>query len=138
MSQLLQAAAEARTGNLKLLDKFRQIANKFLNHFSARKPIYILRLLPLTPCSRDNVLINTSSTRVEILKPISQIELLLISQMLSHETEIDIDEIDNNVEHLTPGTEYKLPDGYRLVRRTTLKIIRYVIFNIKKDPELHY
>ena len=63
MSQLLQAAAEKATrGNLKLRDKVRLTANKFLNHckISAKEAIYLLLQLPLIQRSRDVIFINTS------------------------------------------------------------------------------
>ncbi|XP_053403150.1 uncharacterized protein LOC123564956 [Mercenaria mercenaria] len=182
MSQLLQTATEeAKRGNLKLCEKVRLIANKFLNHceVSAQEAIYLLLQLPLTQSSRDVIFINTSppEKRVEILRPMSQIEHLpnnstdvTCSGMIdkyqnrpkvlenvclaefaslferkpprkvesTKELEINIDEIDNNVENITPGMDIRLADGYRLVRRTTPKVIRYVKFNVRKDPELHY
>lgn len=78
MSQLLQTAA--KEANMKLRDKFKLLGNKFLNHceISAQEAVYLLLQLPITQCSRDVIFINTSPpiNRVEILKPMSEIERL--------------------------------------------------------------
>ncbi|WAQ99743.1 PIF1-like protein [Mya arenaria] len=81
MSLLLQEAAEeARKGNFRLKDKVRLISNKFLNHceVSTQEAVYLLLQLPLTQSSRNIIFINTSlpEKRVEILKPMSQIQHL--------------------------------------------------------------
>jgi len=54
------------------------------------------------------------------------------------EVRVEIDEINNNVDSIKPSIEFKLTDGYYLVRSATPKIIRYVKFNIKKDREQHF
>lgn len=44
----------------------------------------------------------------------------------------EVDMIDNNIENIVAGTEMPLPDGSRLVKRRTSKIIRYVKCSLKK------
>lgn len=56
----------------------------------------------------------------------------------SKEIDIEIDETDNNVEKIMPGTTIILRDGYQLVRRKVPKIIGYVKFIVRKDPEMYY
>ena len=50
----------------------------------------------------------------------------------------EIDNTDNNIDIVTPGTGIKLADGSRLVHRKTPKVIHYVKFNALKDTELYY
>jgi hypothetical protein len=79
MSDLLRnACAEAKEGNSTIKQQVRDIGNKFLNsvELSAQEAVYIILQLPMRISSRNVVFINTSppSDRVELLKPLSEIE----------------------------------------------------------------
>jgi hypothetical protein len=79
MSDLLHnACAEAKEGNSTIKQQVRDIGNKFLNsvEISAQEAVYLILQLPMRKSSRNVVFINTSppSDRVELLKPLSEIE----------------------------------------------------------------
>ncbi|CAB4024389.1 Hypothetical predicted protein [Paramuricea clavata] len=79
MSDLLRnACAEAKEGNSTIKQQVRDIGNKFLNsvEISAQEAVYIILQLPMRKSSRNVVFINKSppSDRVELLKPLSEIE----------------------------------------------------------------
>ena len=79
MSELLRrACAEAREGNASIKQQVRDIGNKFLNsvEISAQEAVYLVLQIPMRKSSRQVVFINTSppDDRVELLKPISEIE----------------------------------------------------------------
>ena len=78
MSELLRrAVAEAKEGNTNI-KQVRDIGNKFLNsvEISAQEAVYVVLQLPMRKASRSVIFINTSppAERVELLKPLSQIE----------------------------------------------------------------
>ncbi|XP_028418500.1 uncharacterized protein LOC114543885 [Dendronephthya gigantea] len=79
MSELLRkACAEAKEGNTNIKQQVRDIGNKFLNsvEICAQEAVYIVLQLPMRKSSRSVIFINTSppSERVELLKPLSEIE----------------------------------------------------------------
>ncbi|XP_028417946.1 uncharacterized protein LOC114542642 [Dendronephthya gigantea] len=79
MSELLRkACAEAKEGNTNIKQQVRDIGNKFLNavEISAQEAVYVVLQLPMRKSSRNVIFINTSppSERVELLKPLSEIE----------------------------------------------------------------
>ena len=81
MSELLRkACAEAKEGNCSIKQQVRDIGNKFLNsvEISAQEAVYIILQLPMRKSSRNVVFVNTSPScdRVELLKPLSEIERL--------------------------------------------------------------
>ena len=79
MSELLwKACAEAKEGNSTIKQQVQDIGNKFLNsvEISAQEAVYIILQLPMRKSSREVIFVNTSppGERVELLKPISEIE----------------------------------------------------------------
>ena len=79
MSELLRkVCAEAKQGNSSIKQQVRDIGNKFLNsvEISAQEAVYIILQLPMRKSSRNVVFVNTSPScdRVELLKPLSEIE----------------------------------------------------------------
>ncbi|CAB3997280.1 ATP-dependent DNA helicase PIF1 [Paramuricea clavata] len=79
MSDLLRnACAEAKESNSTIKQQVRDIGNKFLNsvEISTQEAVYLILQLPMRKSSRNVVFINTSppSDRVELLKPLSEIE----------------------------------------------------------------
>ena len=81
MSELLRKAVEeAKEGNTNIKQQVRDVGNKFLNsvEISAQEAVYVVLQLPMRKASRSVVFINTSppAERVELLKPLSEIETL--------------------------------------------------------------
>ena len=81
LSKLLRdASSDVKDGNTTIKDKFRNIANVFLNSnlMSAQEATYHVLSLPLSKMSRQCVFINTSpiNERVLILKPREKLQKL--------------------------------------------------------------
>ena len=81
MSELLRKAVEeAKEGNTNIKQQVRDIGNKFLNsvEISAQEAVYVVLQLPMKKASCSVIFINTSppAERVELLKPLSEIENL--------------------------------------------------------------
>ena len=80
MSQLLQRACDAvRAGNSSIKQQVRDIGNQFLNivEISAQEAVYIVLQLPMRKISRQVIFINTTpEERVQLLKPINEIEVM--------------------------------------------------------------
>ena len=81
MSELLRKAVqEAEEGNTNIKQPVRDVGNKFLNsvEISAQEAVYVVLQLPMRKASRSVIFINTSPSteRIELLKPLSEIENL--------------------------------------------------------------
>ena len=82
MSELLcKAVEEAKERNTNIKQHVHDVGNKFLNsvEISAQEAVYVVLQLPMRKASSSVIFINTfpPAERVELLKPLSEIENLL-------------------------------------------------------------
>jgi hypothetical protein len=168
LSKLLRdAASDATNGNMSIKEKFRKIANVFINNnlMSAQEAAYHVLSLPLSKMSRQCIFINTSPIKERVMMLKNNQQLL---ELNDDTTEIFQDNIfkkyserkgasvenkcladfaalyykskklDNSNENEINDDEEELAKAENYNMREKSKILRYHRYQLQKDPRNYY